>query len=124
MDEDCRKGIAIIEDEAELVKIYIRLFKKRGIPVSFVAYDGFEGVRKFSEMKTRPAVILMDNRMPAMSGIEATREILKIEPGSKIIILSADANAKEEAMRAGAIAFLKKPVSIYTITETVCEAMD
>jgi two-component system, chemotaxis family, chemotaxis protein CheY len=124
MDEDCRNGVAIIEDEVDLVKIYIRLFQKRGIPVAFVAYDGMEAIQIFSRMKTRPTVILMDNRMPAMGGIDTAKEIMKIEPKSKIIFMSADVGVKEEAMAAGAIAFLQKPASIDTITKTVRMAMD
>jgi CheY-like chemotaxis protein len=124
MDEDCLKGIAIIEDEIDLVKVYIRLFNRRGIPVCFVAYNGVEAVHKFTELPTKPRVIIMDNRMPVMCGIEATKEILKIEPESKIIFLSADMSEHEAAMSSGAIAFLKKPVSINTITQTVCKALN
>ena len=47
------------------------------------------------------------------------REILKIDPSAKIIFLSADIQVKEEAMRSGAFMFLKKPVSIKTITDAV-----
>jgi two-component system chemotaxis response regulator CheY len=123
-DENCRKGIGIIEDDPELVKLYIKLFKCKGISICFIAYNGVEAIRKFSELKTRPPVIIMDNRMPAMTGIDTAKEILKIEPESKIIFLSADISKKEDAMRSGAIAFLQKPVSVNTITQTVCKALN
>ena len=119
----CRVGIAIVEDEKELVNVYERLFNKRGIIVCFVAYDGIEAVKKFIECTPKPHVVLMDYRLPVMNGIEATREILKIDPEAKIVFLSADINVKDTAMAAGAFTFLKKPASINEITKAVENAI-
>ena len=115
-------GIAIIEDEKELIKVYERLFKSRGITVCFTAVDGFEGVRKFAECKPRPSIMLMDYRLPTMNGTDAARQILQIEPKTRILLISADANAESEAMAAGAYLFLKKPVSIYDIIKAINSA--
>jgi DNA-binding NarL/FixJ family response regulator len=61
----------------------------------------------------------MDYRLPLMDGIEATKEILKIDPETKILFLSADINVKDKAMAAGAFVFLKKPANINEITKAV-----
>jgi DNA-binding NarL/FixJ family response regulator len=57
-----------------------------------------------------PAVILMDIRMPGMSGIEATRQILEARPEARILILtmSEDDDSLFAAMRAGARGYLPK----------------
>jgi DNA-binding NarL/FixJ family response regulator len=57
-----------------------------------------------------PAVILMDIRMPGMSGIEATRQILEARPETRILILtmSEDDDSLFAAMRAGARGYLPK----------------
>jgi two-component system, NarL family, response regulator LiaR len=57
-----------------------------------------------------PDVILMDIEMPVMNGIEATKEVLKISPNSKIIALSMyeDENFYSEMIDAGAKGFLLK----------------
>jgi FixJ family two-component response regulator len=51
--------------------------------------------------------------------VDVAKEILKRQPGTRIIMLSADADAKEAALNAGAVAFLKKPVSIKEIIKVV-----
>jgi two-component system chemotaxis response regulator CheY len=61
----------------------------------------------------------MDQRMPVMTGTEATRKILMIDPDVKIIFVSADEHTKEESLEAGAVAFIKKPVSIWQIINCV-----
>lgn len=115
----CTAGIAIVEDERELVRIYKIVFARQNIPVCFVAYDGHEAVELFEKANPRPGIVIMDHRLPTMTGIEAMKKILKIEPGVKIIFLSADDDVKEEAYKAGVKAFIKKPASIKQITATV-----
>jgi len=56
------------------------------LKVISVAADGSEGVQKAKELQ--PDVILMDVSLPAMNGIEATRQIRRISPRSKILFLS------------------------------------
>ncbi|OPY25796.1 MAG: chemotaxis-specific methylesterase [Methanocella sp. PtaU1.Bin125] len=122
-DDGCQIGIAIVEDEKDLVDIYKRVFARHKIYVCFVAYNGFDAIKKFIECTPRPHVVLMDHRLPGMSGIEVTREILKIDPAAKIVFLSADYDVKNEALRAGAAAFLKKPVSIRDILKAINDAI-
>jgi two-component system chemotaxis response regulator CheY len=117
-------GIAIVEDEKDLVDIYERVFARNKIYVCFVAYNGFEAIKKFIECIPKPRVVLMDHRLPGMTGIEVTREILKIDPDAKVIFLSADNDVKNEALRAGAVSFLKKPASIKEILKAINDARD
>jgi two-component system chemotaxis response regulator CheY len=112
-------GLAIVEDERDLVRVYIRLFEKRGIPVCFVAYEGNEAILKFIASTPKPHIVLMDYRLPVMNGIEVTKRILEIDPDTKIIFLSADTGVKEEALEAGAFTFLAKPVSLNIIMNAV-----
>lgn len=119
----CRVGIAVVEDEIDLVKIYTKAFAKRDIQICFVAFDGLEAVKKYSECEPKPHILIMDYRLPIMDGVDATKEILKIDSKAKIIFLSADIHVKEEALHAGAFLFLKKPVSIKTITDAVESAI-
>jgi two-component system, chemotaxis family, chemotaxis protein CheY len=90
-----------------------------GIVICFVAYNGAEAVKKFVECSPKPQVILMDYRLPVVDGIEATIEILKIAPGTKIVFLSDDNNLKDDALAAGAFIILKKPASNYDVTHAI-----
>jgi len=116
-------GLAIVEDEKDLVRMYIRLFEKKGIPVCFVAHDGSEAILRFVQCTPKPHIILMDYRLPIMNGVEVTKKILEIDPETKIIFLSADINVKEEALNSGAYTFLKKPVPLKVITDTIDKIM-
>ena len=61
----------------------------------------------------------MDYRMPLMNGADATREILQLDPSVRIVFISGDDSLKDEAMDAGAIDFLVKPIRSATLFKTI-----
>jgi DNA-binding NarL/FixJ family response regulator len=71
--------------------------------------------------KLRPAMVLMDIAMPLLNGLEATRQILKVLPATKVIMLSAhsDDSYVNDASESGAVGFLLKQAS----THDVCTAI-
>ncbi len=121
---DGQRTVAIIEDEKDLVDIYVRLCILKNMSIAFIAYNGCEAISNFKRCPL-PDVILIDHRMPTMTGIEAMKTMLDINPKSKFIFLSADDNIRDDALRSGAKAFLKKPaglMEIYTmITKVIAE---
>jgi DNA-binding NarL/FixJ family response regulator len=85
------------------------------------AQDGRQAVAMVK--KLCPAVVLMDIAMPLLNGLEATRQILKAIPGTKILILSAhsdDAYVKN-AVESGAVGFLLKQTSSHVVCEAIRE---
>jgi DNA-binding NarL/FixJ family response regulator len=73
--------------------------------------------------KLRPAVVLMDIAMPLLNGLEATRQLLKAFPTTKVLILSAhgdDAYVKN-ATESGAVGFLLKQTSSHVVCEAIRE---
>ena len=74
--------------------------------------DGSDAIKRVSEEFFD--LILMDNRMSQVDGIEALTEIKKISPGIPIIIITAYASVETavEALRAGAHDYLTKPLDM------------
>lgn len=120
----CTVGIAIVEDEKALVRLYEKAFIRKNIKICFIAYDGIDAIKDYIVCSPRPHAVLMDYRLPVMNGLEAMKEILKIDPDAKVVFLSADIAVRDEAMRGGAYAFLKKPASITDITSVVERAIN
>jgi DNA-binding NarL/FixJ family response regulator len=73
--------------------------------------------------KLCPAVVLMDIAMPRLNGLEATRQVLKALPATKVVILSAhsdDAYVKN-ASESGAMGFLLKQTSSHDVCRAIRE---
>ena len=75
------------------------------------AEDGQQALEVYRQHT--PDVVLMDIRMPAMDGVEATRRLLAHDPAARIIILTTfdDDEYVFDALRAGALGYLLKDVS-------------
>jgi DNA-binding NarL/FixJ family response regulator len=76
--------------------------------------------------KLCPAVVLMDIAMPLLNGLEATRQILKVLPQTKVLILSAhndDAYVKN-ATDSGAVGFLLKQTSAHDVCRAIREVQN
>ena len=114
--------ILVAEDEDsnyELVRIVLakryRLLR---------ACNGIEAVT-YSE-EEHPALVLMDVRMPDMSGLDATRIIKEVNPDIPIVALSAyafDENIRE-AREAGCDEFMAKPFRVEDLLDTVQKYID
>ena len=73
--------------------------------------------------KLRPAVVVMDIAMPLLNGLEATRQIRKESPDTKVIILSAhgDDAYVEQVIELGASGFLLKQASSHNLATAIRE---
>ncbi len=68
----------------------------------------------------RPDVVLMDIVMPEMDGIEATREITRIDPDAVVIAITAYAPTKgKDMLDAGAREVLSKPIRRVELVEKI-----
>ena len=94
-----------------------------GHTVIGVASDGEEAVRKYRDMKEKPVIIIMDQRMPVKDGVRATQEIIKINPTATIFFGSADLHIEKEARAAGAKGFLLKPFRIEELLSAIKETV-
>ncbi|MBT2288714.1 response regulator [Paenibacillus albidus] len=116
--------LCVIDDIKSVVDMISRKppWAEYGIEVTGTALDGEEGLRLIRE--TQPDIVLTDIRMPRMDGLEMTKAILEFAPACKIIILSAysEFSYAQQAIRLGAMDFVKKPFSLDEIVSVVLKA--
>ncbi|MBY9018759.1 MAG: response regulator [Candidatus Lokiarchaeota archaeon] len=110
------ESVFIVDDEPSLQFFYEQVLTIGNFEVAGIASNGIEAVSMFKSLSNKPKVILMDQRMPEMSGLEASRLILQIDNRVKIIFITADSSVKEEAISIGVFLFIDK---IFTIDELI-----
>jgi PAS domain S-box-containing protein len=118
--EGPRKKVLVVDDVVENRAVLVDVLTHLGFEVS-QARNGEEGMRLAEAL--RPDLILMDNVMPVMNGLEATRR-LRLTPGLEqvpIVSLSASAGAhgREQSLEMGANAFLDKPIVFDRLLEQI-----
>jgi len=76
------------------------------------AKDGHQTVAMVN--KLRPALVLMDVTMPLLNGLQATCQILKAFPATKVLMLSAHSDEAyiANAVNSGAMGYLKSPTAV------------
>lgn len=100
----------LIVDDANFMRMLIRaMLEKNGFEIVGEASNGLEAVRKYKEVK--PDLVTMDITMPDMNGLEALKEIMKIDTNAKVVMFSAmgQESMVREAIINGAKSFVVKP---------------
>jgi CheY-like chemotaxis protein/anti-sigma regulatory factor (Ser/Thr protein kinase) len=110
--------VLVIEDESALRSMLADGLEQRGHEV-LLAHDGRDGLRVFE--KERPDIVLTDLRMPGKRGIEVLRHIKTIQPEAKVVIMTGYGSEETaiEALRGGAINYLKKPFTFRDLYEVI-----
>lgn len=100
----------LLVDDHDLVRAGIRslLEDEQGMRVVGEASSGEEALKKVKELD--PTVVLMDVRMPGMGGLEATRKMIRLIPGVKIIALTVcnEEPFPSKLLQAGAQGYITK----------------
>jgi two-component system chemotaxis response regulator CheY len=110
-------------DDALFTRTMLKaIVEKAGFDVVGEADNGRKAVEQYAAL--RPRLVLMDIVMPDMSGIEAVREIRRLDPNACIVMCSAMGQAQlvEEAIAAGAIGFILKPFTASRVLERIADA--
>ena len=112
-------GILVCDDAAFMRMMIKDILGKNGYTVAGEAENGQKAVEKYTELK--PDLVLMDITMPEMDGIQALKEIRKIDGSAKVIMCSAMGQQAMviESIQARAKDFIVKPFAPERVLEAV-----
>ena len=108
----------LIVDDAILMRMRIRdIAREAGWEIAGEAANGQEAVARYSELG--PDLVTLDIVMPTMDGVEALREIRRVDPTARVVMVSAvDQREKlTECIRLGATDFIVKPFDKSSLRE-------
>jgi len=110
--------VLLVDDEVEFVSTLAERLSMRGIDADDVISGAFaiDKVRK-----KEYDVVILDLRMGGLDGYDTMKQIQKISPNTKFIILSGHCSEEEyeKMLSAGASDFLVKPINIESIVEKI-----
>jgi DNA-binding response OmpR family regulator len=100
--------ILIVDDEHDLLDMLTAYFLASKYDVD-TATNGVEALAAVSQQ--RPDVVLLDIHMPEMNGIDALREIMKVDQSIGVIMVTGNTQLSitVEAIRNGAFGYIPKP---------------
>ena len=103
--------VLIIDDDELFVASLSDYLSAKGYKVSS-AKTGKEGMSVFE--REQPALVLLDQKLPDMEGIEVCRKILETDPRTKVILVTAYATVRcaVDAIKTGAFNYLSKPFEL------------
>jgi NarL family two-component system response regulator LiaR len=118
----------MIVDDHDMVRTGLKTYMALEPELAVVAEasNGKEALRLLAAMapEERPDVLLVDLMMPVMDGVETTREVAKLYPGIRIVMLTSFLEEAKvvQAVEAGAMNYVLKTVSSDQLVETVLSA--
>jgi CheY-like chemotaxis protein len=109
--------ILLIEDEPDIRELIVFLLSSKGYEV-LAASDGHEALEMLS--RSRPALILLDMKMPGMDGWTFVQSYRKSSPDpAPIVVVTAAEDARKRAEEVGALGAIGKPFDLDDLVATV-----
>ena len=117
--------IAIVDDDASVCRAIGRLLRSLGMNADTFT-SGHEFIKHIQTMPSfRPDCVVLDVQMPGMNGLEVQELLIRRENPLPVIFITAhdEASVRERALKAGAVAFLRKPFNDELFIKTLNEAI-
>ena len=110
--------LLVVDDESDICDFVKNFFKERNFEVD-TACNGKEAIKCVEARK--PHIVLLDIKMPVMDGLEALKEIQRIDDGIKVVMVTAveDAETIKETKRRGATEHITKPLLLEQLERIV-----
>ncbi|MFZ4618569.1 MAG: GAF domain-containing protein [Rectinemataceae bacterium] len=119
-----RETILIAEDDVFFGESLRLLLTEKGYGV-ILARDGMEAVELFGANQERIGLIILDSIMPRMNGVDAFREIQRLEPGVRTLFASGYGYKPEPSQARGQLVdFMPKPIQPALLLKKIREMLD
>ncbi len=117
------QNILVVDDEDEARLGLSKLLSIKGYNV-FTAANGIEALEVLRNNSA--SIIITDIKMPGMDGLTFLREIKKLLPGVKVVIVTGYGEVETylEAMNLGAIEFLHKPIEFNALFKVIKKVIE
>ena len=117
-----RRKILVVDDEPDIVDIV-----KEHFEAIYDVHTALSGRRAIKLVRTeRPDLLLLDLRMPDLSGVDVLKTVRRMDPKLPVIIITAneDADLTAEAIGQGAFSYVPKPFDFDSLDHLVAIALD
>lgn len=120
-----RPNIAIVDDDEPVCRAIGRLLRSLGMDTDTFT-SGHEFIEHIETMPScHPDCVVLDVQMPGMSGLEVQEHLVRSERTPPVIFITAhdEVSVRDRALRAGAVAFLRKPFCDEVFLNALNEAL-
>jgi two-component system response regulator FixJ len=115
--------VAIVDDEESIRRSLLRLFRLTDFDAT-----AYESAQDFLDAlpTARPDCVLLDLKMPGMSGIDLLRRLAHVEDAPPVIVVTADSadRLRDECLRLGSKIWLQKPVDSQILIDSVRDVVE
>ena len=117
------KSVLVVDDSLFMRTLIITYLKRHDFTIAGQAENGESAVAQYIEL--RPDIVTLDITMPIMDGLEALKQIIKIDKSAKVIMVSSMGQEIMviEAVKSGAKNFIVKPFNEKTVIDTLNEVL-
>ena len=116
-------GIMIVDDEPTIQQLMAIILEDMGHKIIAQSLNGEVALKSYESLEDKPDLLIIDHRMPIMSGTDLAQAILNLKSDQKILFLTADESVKDTVKNLGITDFLEKPADIDTIRAAVESAL-
>ncbi len=103
--------VLLVDDEQDIRQVARIFLEMDGLQVNEAA-DGAQALKRYAELNPppQPAVVVLDNRMPGLTGVQVAEQMLAIYPDQVIVLFSAflDQETQDAAQALGVTACVSK----------------
>jgi CheY-like chemotaxis protein len=114
--------ILIVDDDPDIHHLLAAALRDE----NYLIEHRFDGLEALSFLEAQYCdLVITDVRMPGLNGLELLRRIRKVQPGTKVLVMTAESTPATiiSSLRDQAVGYFSKPFSLDTVSETVALAL-